>query len=80
MHSLKGHFGHTLGAAGVLESILTYHSLLDGVVLPSRNFGELGVSESITVSKELSKSDKNHALKTASGFGGCNAAVIYSLT
>lgn len=79
VHSLKGHFGHTLGAAGVLESILTYQSLLDRVVLPSRNFGELGVSENINVSKELNKSDKSHALKTASGFGGCNAAVIYSL-
>ncbi|HLP22086.1 MAG TPA: beta-ketoacyl synthase N-terminal-like domain-containing protein [Chitinophagales bacterium] len=79
VHSLKGHFGHTLGAAGVLESILTCQSLLDGVVLPSRNFGELGVSETINVSKELNKSDKNHALKTASGFGGCNAAVVYSL-
>ncbi|HLP49260.1 MAG TPA: beta-ketoacyl synthase N-terminal-like domain-containing protein [Chitinophagales bacterium] len=80
VHSLKGHFGHTLGAAGVLESILTYQSLLQSVVLPSRNFSELGVSETINVSKELNKSDKYHALKTASGFGGCNAAVIYSLT
>lgn len=79
LHSLKGHFGHTLGAAGVLESILTYQSLLNGVVLPSRNYKEHGVSENVTVSKELTKTDKNHALKTASGFGGCNAALIYSI-
>jgi 3-oxoacyl-[acyl-carrier-protein] synthase-1 len=79
LHSLKGHFGHTLGAAGVLESILTYQSLKEGIVLPSKNFEELGVSEKVKVSKNLSKSNKTHALKTASGFGGCNAAVIYSI-
>lgn len=78
LHSLKGNFGHTLGAAGVVESILTYHSLREGIILPSRNFEELGVTENIHVSQTLKKSDKNHALKTASGFGGCNAAIIYS--
>lgn len=78
LHSLKGNFGHTLGAAGVLESIFAYQSLLEKVVLPSKNFQTLGVSENINVSNTLIKSNKNHALKTASGFGGCNAAVIYS--
>ncbi len=80
LHSLKGHFGHTLGAAGVLESIFTYQSLLEGIVLPSKNFETLGVSENVFVNRELSRGDKNHALKTASGFGGCNAAIIYSHT
>jgi 3-oxoacyl-[acyl-carrier-protein] synthase-1 len=79
LHSLKGNFGHTLGAAGVLESILTYQSLKEGVVLPSANFETLGVSENISVSRALTKSNKVHALKTASGFGGCNAAIIYSI-
>ncbi len=78
LHSLKGNFGHTLGAAGVVESVLTYHSLNEGIILPSRNFGELGVTETIHVNRTLKKSDKNYALKTASGFGGCNAAIIYS--
>ena len=80
LHSLKGHFGHTLGAAGVLESVFAYQSLLDNVLLPSRNFETLGVSEQVNVSRELVKGYKSHALKTASGFGGCNAAVIYSTT
>jgi 3-oxoacyl-[acyl-carrier-protein] synthase I len=79
LHSLKGHFGHTLGAAGVLESILTYQSLKEGIVLPSKNYQELGVSVNVNVSQSLSKSTKTHALKTASGFGGCNAAIIYSI-
>jgi 3-oxoacyl-[acyl-carrier-protein] synthase-1 len=79
LHSLKGNYGHTLGAAGVLESILTYQSLQQGVILPSKNFNKLGVSEKIVVNTTLAKSNKQHALKTASGFGGCNAALIYSI-
>ncbi|MBL0310768.1 MAG: beta-ketoacyl synthase [Bacteroidetes bacterium] len=79
LHSLKGNFGHTLGAAGILESVLTCHSLLEGAVLPSRNFTESGVSQTVNVNTSFIKSDKKHALKTASGFGGCNAAIIYSI-
>jgi 3-oxoacyl-[acyl-carrier-protein] synthase-1 len=78
LNSLKGNFGHTLGAAGVLESILTYRSLQEGVVLPTRNYETPGVTEPVNVNAGLTKSDKRHALKTASGFGGCNAAVIFT--
>lgn len=80
VHSLKAHFGHTLGAAGVLESVLSYTSLQHHEVLPSTNYAESGVSQPVNVSRVLHSSNKNHALKTASGFGGCNAAIIYSLT
>jgi 3-oxoacyl-[acyl-carrier-protein] synthase-1 len=79
LHSLKGYFGHTLGAAGLLESILTIYSLKEHIILASKNFEELGVPEKVNVNKDLRSSDKNHALKTASGFGGCNAAIVYSL-
>ncbi len=78
LHSLKAHFGHTLGAAGVLESILTYKSLQEGIILPSYNYRDYGVPVHVTISQTLVSSEKHHALKTASGFGGCNAAVIYS--
>jgi 3-oxoacyl-[acyl-carrier-protein] synthase-1 len=78
LHSLKGHFGHTLGAAGVIETIMTIESLRRHCVLPSVNFLELGVPKSLNVNIKLIDSDKHHALKTASGFGGCNAAIVYS--
>lgn len=79
LHSLKGFYGHTLGAAGVIESVMSIHSLLEGQILPSLNFAETGTSQKVNVNTELRRSDKSHALKTASGFGGCNAAVVYSL-
>jgi len=79
LHSLKGNYGHTLGAAGVIESVLTIQSLKEGVILPSVNYNENGVSGHVNVNKNLSQTSKRHALKTASGFGGCNAAIIYSV-
>jgi 3-oxoacyl-[acyl-carrier-protein] synthase I len=79
LHSLKGNYGHTLGAAGVIESVLTIQSLKEGVILPSINYNEKGVSGNVNVNKELMHTGKKNALKTASGFGGCNAAILYSL-
>jgi 3-oxoacyl-[acyl-carrier-protein] synthase-1 len=76
MHSLKGYFGHTLGAAGVVETIMSMHSLLNNEVLASQGFDKQGVSVPINICKELIKKPLATSLKTASGFGGCNAAII----
>jgi len=76
LNSLKGYFGHTLGAAGVVETIMSMHSLLNNEVLVSKGFEQLGVSQSINVCKELINKPLATCLKTASGFGGCNAAII----
>ncbi|MBS1592972.1 MAG: beta-ketoacyl synthase [Bacteroidetes bacterium] len=79
LHSLKGYFGHTLGAAGVIETVMTIHSLRAKKVLASHGYTESGVPGSVTVNSSVVTSDKSHALKTASGFGGCNAALVYKL-
>ena len=78
VHSLKGYFGHTLGAAGVLESVLLVESLRRGLIIPSAGFDTLGVSEAVKISKHAESRYIEHALKTASGFGGCNAALVWS--
>jgi 3-oxoacyl-[acyl-carrier-protein] synthase-1 len=78
LHSLKGHFGHTLGAAGVIESLITIYSLRDALVLPNMNYDEYGVSGKVNISRSVTKTGKHYALKTASGFGGCNASIVYS--
>jgi 3-oxoacyl-[acyl-carrier-protein] synthase-1 len=77
VHSLKAYFGHTLGAAGLVESIMTIHSLRNNCILQSKNFDIPGVPKAMKVNKELIHSAKHYALKTASGFGGCNAAIVY---
>jgi 3-oxoacyl-[acyl-carrier-protein] synthase-1 len=78
LQSLKPHFGHTLGAAGVLESIISIKALKEGIVLPSLNYSDYGVSGKITVNPKKQAVYQRNILKTASGFGGCNASVVYS--
>ncbi|TDN89432.1 3-oxoacyl-[acyl-carrier-protein] synthase-1 [Salegentibacter sp. 24] len=77
LHSLKAYYGHTLGASALLECIITKHSMLNSELLLSKNFEELGVSKPINVIRENQKKIINYALKTASGFGGCNLALVF---
>lgn len=77
VNSLKGYFGHTLGAAGLIESIVAIQSLRENLVIPTLGFNEIGVSTPINVNTSMLSGDFNNCLKTASGFGGCNAAVAF---
>ncbi len=77
LNSLKGYFGHTLGASGLLETIVGMHSLKNNMLYASLGFEELGVSEPINVIKETTPKQLTAFLKTASGFGGCNTAVLF---
>lgn len=77
-NALKGYFGHTLGAAGILETILSMKALDDHVVLGTRGFEELGVSGKVNISSEHRKTDKHSFVKMLSGFGGCNATICAS--
>ena len=49
LNSLKGNYGHTLGAAGLIESIISIQSLLQGVVLPTLNYKDSGVTDAVNV-------------------------------
>jgi len=76
-NSLKGYFGHTLGAAGLIESIVAIHSLRNNTLYRSLGFEELGVPKPLNIIKKTSPQELNVCLKTASGFGGCNAAMVF---
>jgi 3-oxoacyl-[acyl-carrier-protein] synthase-1 len=78
LNSLKGYFGHTLGAAGVLESILSAYALKEGVILPTYGFDTLGVTNKLNVVKQLTPTHKKRFVKLMSGFGGCNTAMLYT--
>jgi 3-oxoacyl-[acyl-carrier-protein] synthase-1 len=78
MNSLKSYFGHTLGAAGVIESIIGIHSMRENTLIGTYNFNELGVPKTINIIEKTKQTTVNNCLKTAAGFGGCNAAVFFS--
>lgn len=78
INSLKGFYGHTLGAAGIIESIISAHSLEADLVMGSKGFESSGVSKPLNISNNVRRGNLQHCLKMASGFGGCNAAIILS--
>ncbi|MBW8361719.1 MAG: beta-ketoacyl synthase [Kaistella sp.] len=76
LNSMKGYYGHCLGASGLLETAISMECALRGMLLPSKNFETSGVSEAINIIRENTPAEISTILKTASGFGGCNAALV----
>lgn len=77
LNSLKANYGHTLGAAGLIESIVSLQSLRENLILPTKGYDEHGVTKPVTVAQSVAACSKSNFLKTASGFGGCNAAIVF---
>jgi 3-oxoacyl-[acyl-carrier-protein] synthase-1 len=78
MNSLKSYFGHTLGAAGIVESIIAIHSMQEGKMIGTFNHTEAGTVKPVNILKTTTEGKITHCLKTAAGFGGCNAAILFS--
>ncbi len=76
LNSMKGYYGHCLGASGLLESIISMEAALKNTLIPSKNFEEMGVSQDLNIIKQNQSAEIKYILKTASGFGGCNAAIV----
>jgi 3-oxoacyl-[acyl-carrier-protein] synthase-1 len=77
VNSFKGYFGHTLGAAGIIESALAIASMRNNELFKSAGFENPGTSKHINILRNHAVKEVNHCLKTASGFGGCNTAVVF---
>jgi len=77
VNSLKGYYGHTLGASGLLETVIGIETLNQNKLFTSLGFDEMGVSQPINVIQKNEDKNCEYFLKTASGFGGCNTAVVF---
>lgn len=77
LNALKGFFGHTMGAAGILESLVSMQAADAGIVPGTLGFSEMGVSYPVNVSAANRTTDKHAFIKLLSGFGGCNAALLF---
>ena len=77
--STKAFTGHTLGAAGVIESVISLLALKNSFIPPNINFNmpidEIGISP---VSNLIKLDNFNHVLTNSFGFGGNDSSVIFS--
>ena len=78
LNSLKGYFGHTFGAAGLIETAICLQSMRNDTAPASFGYEVKGVSGDINVLSSNVTKPINKVLKTASGFGGCNASILIS--
>jgi len=77
LNSLKGYYGHALGASGLLETIIGIESLHQNTLIESLGFDELGVSKPLNIIQKTIHKPLSIFLKTASGFGGSNTSVLF---
>ena len=75
--SYKAYYGHTFGASALIESILSIKSLQQNLLFPSLGCDTIGVEPPLNIQQNLEEKKLKYALKTASGFGGCNFAMIF---
>lgn len=74
-NAYKSFWGHTMGAAGILETIISIKAIDDNTILGAKGFSELGVSGKMNICAENRPTDKKGFIKMLSGFGGCNATI-----
>ena len=77
VNSLKPFFGHTLGAAGVIETIISILALEKRSLIKIPDFNLPGTSMSLNINDSSFKPDANCFIKLISGFGGVNGALAY---
>lgn len=78
VNALKGYLGHTLGAAGVVESALLMAAFDAGFIPPTLGFTKSGTSRPLNIVTTEQKPRSMSFVKMLSGFGGTNAAVRFN--
>jgi len=76
VNSLKGNWGHTLGAAGIIETIALAEEMRQNTLLKTAGFSTPGISKPLNIIDKTQSQEISYALKMASGFGGSNAALV----
>ena len=78
MSSNKSAIGHLLGAAGAVEAVFSFKSLITKTLPPTLNLDNPSVKTSINLIPHESVSEKvNNIISNSFGFGGTNASLIF---
>ncbi|MBO7239065.1 MAG: beta-ACP synthase [Bacteroidaceae bacterium] len=78
-NSLKGYIGHTLGASGVVETIACIEELKQGEIFGTKGYTSTDTPFELKLSANRQPISRKCCVKTASGFGGCNAAIVLDM-
>lgn len=76
INGMKGYFGHTLGASGVIETIVSAVQLRKNMIYATKGFSQKDNSSHLKITSDNQPLTQDTCIKTASGFGGCNAAIV----
>jgi beta-ketoacyl ACP synthase len=78
VYAPKSALGHSVGAVGAVESILTVLALRDGVIPPTLNLENLDPEIDLdVVAKGPRQGDYKYAINNSFGFGGHNVALVF---
>jgi len=78
VYSIKGGIGHTMGAAGIIETIIAMRSLKERNIPPTVNLKEADTdAEGWVSTSERLIPDNSIGVMTNAGFGGVNAALVF---
>jgi len=78
--STKGFTGHTLGAAGAIEAVLSVLALQHQIVLPAINFEKPMEELRFRPADRVLQQNITHVMSNSFGFGGNNTTLIFSDT
>lgn len=79
MHSLKGHFGHTLGACGAIEAWLGIEMMREGWFCPTANLANVDerCAELDYIVKTPRQLQTDYLMSNNFAFGGINTSLIF---
>ncbi len=76
--STKSMTGHTIGAAGAIEGIISVLAIKDGIIPPTMNYDEPDPELDLDyVPNKARKQDLNVVLSNSFAFGGHNATLVF---
>ncbi|MCK9487982.1 MAG: beta-ketoacyl-[acyl-carrier-protein] synthase family protein [Xanthomonadales bacterium] len=75
--STKGWTGHTLGAAGIVESVFALIALEDGLLPGTLNSQALDPSCGPQIRLDNARADVRYAMNNSFGFGGNNCSLVF---
>jgi 3-oxoacyl-[acyl-carrier-protein] synthase-1/3-oxoacyl-[acyl-carrier-protein] synthase II len=78
VHPFKAQIGHTLGAAGVLESLAAADALRESIAPGAAGDGDLDPDAPALLLPRGERRPLSSALKLSAAFGGANAALVLS--